>query len=718
MTRESPRTARVAFGLAIGTSAFTLFLVEPLMGKALLPIMGGGASVWLVSLVFFQTALLLGYFGAFLLGRVKLEWQLIAQPIAICVVGALSFPFTIARSFSVGVPEVATLWLLIRAIGAPFVVLAANASLLQSWADKVKTPAATSTRDVYGLYSSSNLGSMLALFLFPLALEPFIGLRALMLLWSISYLATSVLVAIAARSTWKSLKRQVQPLQTSSSAVPEARLPAKTWVRWCAYAFLPSALLSAFTNVLVSDVGSIPLLWTIPLGIYLLTFVLAFRERAPFDGVLRRYFPFVSVLTCVVLVPWTTLFSWWTAVALFAFLFVGGYLAHRRLWDLRPPPRQLAVFYLFVSLGGALGGAFVGLLAPHLFRFNAEFPLLFFAMVVVGARSHAEGAANGPSPRRSRLWLDLALAASTTAIMYGALHLPSKAPLIACLGALSLVIYASRAAPLRFSLCLLGLMAPARWLTVDGSVLLRTRNYYGTLVVSEDGETRRLGHGATLHGIVDLAHPEEPWTYYARAGAVGAAFQKMQSRSPTSLSYGFVGLGVGTMLTYVRSGEPVTVFEIDPDIIAIAESPRLFPFVTEARARTKVDIRLGDARRLLAEVPDASYDLLALDAFSSDAIPVHLLTREAFVLYRAKLRAGGVLLVHISNRYFALDGMVARLAKEIGASAFLGTQPAVGRQSAAQWVWIGEDPPPDFTPIVPSTELWTDDFSSPIRLLR
>ena len=708
-TPASSTRARATFALAIGVSAFTLFLIEPLMGKRLLPILGGAASVWLVSLVFFQSALLVGYLGAFFLGRMTLRVQLYAQPVAILLVLAVTYPFPLAHGTDGATPELSTLRLLGMAIGGPFVVLAANASLLQSWLARV--PVAPSSRvDAYGLYSASNLGSLLSLFVFPFLLEPFLGVAALMRIWSLSYLLTALLVALAAFATWKSVPRA----DMTAERIQPLRLPAaRKWLPWCAYAFLPSALLSAVTNVLVSDIGSVPLLWTVPLGVYLFTYVLAFRERSPVDPVLRRFFPFASVLAAVVLVPTATSFSWWIAAVLFVFLFFGGYLAHRRLWDLRPPSEELSVFYLFVSLGGALGGTFVGILAPRLFTSTVEFPFLFFAMVLVGARASApEGA------KRTRWWLDVVLAATMGAAVFMVQRQQQRATLMLAVGVLALVTYAFRAAPMRFALCLLAMMAPTKLYRADASVVLRARNYYGTIEVTEDSGERRLSHGTTLHGLIELAHPEEPWTYYSRAGAVGASFQHAQSTHPAPLSYAFVGLGVGTMLTYVRADEPVTVFEIDPDMVNVASDERLFPFIAQAKRRTQVDIRTGDARLMLEKVPDHAYDFLALDAFSSDSIPVHLLTREAFLLYRAKLRERGVFIVHISNRYFALRGIVERLAREIGAPAFLGTQPDAGRQSAAEWVWVGVDPPPGFTPLPRTDALWTDDFSSPIRVLQ
>jgi SAM-dependent methyltransferase len=710
---ESRIKVESAFGAAIGVSAFTLFLIEPLMGKRLLPVLGGAASVWLVSLVFFQVSLLLGYLGAFFLGRLPLRVQLVAHPIAILILGAATYPFSLGGVSDGLTPEVATLAYLARAVGAPFVILAANASLLSSWAFIVRSVPATTQKkrgDVYGLYSASNLGSLLSLFVFPFVLEPTLGLRSLMQIWSAAYLTTALLVAGAAWITWRSLLH-VEPTHTAPKPM---RLPAlKTWLPWCAYAFLPSALLSAVTNVLVSDVGSIPLLWTVPLGIYLLTYVFAFREQTAGAGLVARYFPFVAVVATVVLVPSVTLFNWTTAAALFLFLFSGGYLAHRRLWDLRPAGEDLSVFYLFVSLGGALGGTFVGLVAPRLFTFTVEFPVLFIVMIFVGARARSLGSA-----RPTRLWLDLAIALVLGALMFVVQKHVAPAVLMLVLGVLALLIYAFRDMPRRFALCLLSLVLMTKIIRADASIVKRARNYYGTIEVTQDETDRRLIHGATQHGLLELARPEEPWTYYSRAGVVGAAFTRAQATHPAPLSYAIVGLGIGTMLTYVRAGEPVTVFEIDRDMVEVASDPALFPFVSAARARTSVDVRVGDARRLLEAVPDRSYDFLALDAFSSDSIPVHLLTREAFLLYRGKLRPDGVLLVHISNRMFDLQGVVQRLAQEIDAPAFMGEQPGVGRQSRAQWIWVGADPPPGYERIPQATELWTDDFSSPIRTLR
>lgn len=612
-----------AFGVTLFLSALLLFTIQPLFAKMVLPRLGGAASVWSIAMVFFQAMLLAGYAYAHLVVRFAGRFGLIAH-IAVMGVAFLWLPVAVAEGF--GTPPNSNLpfWVLAlfaASVGVPFFAVAANAPLLQAWFARTGEPRA---RDPYFLYGASNIGSFAALLAYPVLIEPLLTLAAQSRLWSIGYavLMGAVLICGAASTLrWGKAEGAVKADLTSATV----RSSGAQRLQWIGLAFLPSALLIAVTAHLSTNIAAAPFLWVLPLAVFLLSFVVAFTENPliPARSVQLMLPVLVPAAMATVAVSGTFGGLWGIAINLFA-LFVVAVAWHSALYARRPDAAQLTEFYLFMSVGGVLGGAFTSLVAPAVFDSVAEFPLLLIASLIVVPEMRALVF------RRRLLGLTVA---GVGALVFAAIGFADKAE-------------------------------------------LRERNFFGVLSTEISGtrEFRVLMHGTTVHGAerladFDLPPPMRPTplTYYAEDGPLAQGIRMARVAKPGgTLSVGIVGLGTGSLACYSEPSDRWRFFEIDPDVARIARDRRYFNFLS--RCAPDAQILAGDARLTLEREANGAFDVLVIDAFSSDAIPVHLLTGEALSLYARKVASDGVVLLHVSNRYLELLSVVAATAKAEGLS--------------------------------------------------
>ena len=659
------------FATALFLTSGLLFAVEPLIAKGLLPSLGGGATVWTTAVAFFQLALVVGYLYAHLAStRLGLRRH---AALHVVLLGAVALALPLAPVNGVAPATHQTLWLfgrLAATIGLPFVLLAATSPLLQAW---FASTGSRGARDPYFLYAASNAGSMLALLAYPALIEPWLGLAHQRRLWSSGMILAVGLVATCAVV---SLRRSSSPAPAAPPSRGGARAGGVGWRlrwRWLALAAVPSSLLLSVTTYVTTDLVAFPLLWVVPLAIYLLTFILAFSARQPLS--MRR----LLWLQPLLLVPLTAEMFMTTegnALALIpihlTIFFVTALVCHQTLAHSRPTAERSTEFYLWIAVGGALGGLFNVFLAPVLFRSVVEYPLGLIAAALL--RPAAAVTAGEPRARR----LDLALPGGLAAGLCGAalvLRRLSLTPadhtgLFALAGLLSLAgvaAYSFRWRPLRFGLGLAAIVVGGAFYAGGAPrAAFADRSFYAVHRVVRDSPTRlTLVSGNTVHGVQDLspALRHEPLSYYHRRSPIGELMTAWQGR-PQRGRIGVVGLGAGTLAAYAEPGEHWTFFEIDPVVVDLARDRGLFTFLADARG--EVDIVLGDGRLSLASIPDGTFGLLVFDAFSSDAVPVHLLTREAIALDLRKLAPGGLLAFHVSNRHLDLQRVLAGGATAAG----------------------------------------------------
>lgn len=675
-TLQSPRAGAgtlLAFTATTFLSAILLFSVQPMFAKMVLPLLGGSPSVWAVALCFFQGALLAGYcYAHFLIARVPIALTGFVH-IALCALALLFLPIALPANWSeppTGSPYLWQLGLFSVVIGLPFMAVAANAPLLQAWFARTGH---VQGGDPYFLYAASNLGSLIALLGYPFVLEPVFGLHSLSTLWAAGFAA--LISALA--GCFYLVRRFGAPAADASMPNSADDTPvAPTWAdraQWVGLALVPAGLLTAFTTHIATDVASAPLIWVIPLALYLLTFVIVFRERAWIPMPVLMLLHVVSVIVALLQLSQTEYDKWkFTAAAGVAAFFMSALMAHRTLYDARPAARHLTEFYLWMSLGGVLGGLFAALIAPAIFSEVYEYPLLLALTMACrpGVFSRV-----GRSPL-----IDLAI--STTIAVFGTIVLfygarlavgngigfggwgaTAGMTLIGAVLMLALWQYPMRQAGAALVMCMMIVMLPS-----DVHRGQAQRSYFGVyrVMLSEDGRFNLLQHGTTLHGAQrirdtagNLVADTTPGTYYHETSPMAKSIETIRAKLAAKGEkgrYGIVGLGAGSLSCYAKDDETWRFFEIDPVIVGIAKSPQ-FTFVLNCLP--KIDVVLGDARLTLAKEKNESFDLIIVDAFSSDAIPMHLMTKEALELYRDKLRPGGVAVLHISNRYLDLDSVLA-----------------------------------------------------------
>jgi len=612
-----------AFAGTLFLSAFLLFAVQPLLARMVLPRLGGTPAVWSVAMVFFQAVLLCGYGYAHLLMRKAGIRRALLIHFALMATALAFLPVGVGEGFETPPESGFAPWLLVllaASIGLPFLAVSANGPLLQAWFARTGHAQAG---DPYFLYGASNIGSFAALLSYPVLVEPLFTLAEQARVWTVGYVA--LLLAVTACGAL-ALIRPSEPASSVPVGEPAEAAPS-SWrqrLEWCGWAFLPSGLLVAVTAHVSTNIAAAPFLWVVPLAIFLLTFVLAFqRERLIPHRIIQLMLPPVAaaaVLTSFLPLLFGILGG--IAVNLFA-LFVVAMVWHGELVARRPAASRLTEFYLFMSIGGVLGGAFASLAAPVLFDGVLEFPLLLVA------------AALALPEARSSSWR---VAATSGAAL---------------------------------------LVAAITIVDLRGAVEDRERSFFGVITTrtTPDGVFRTLLHGTTLHGAQRLAElgltppaRPEPLTYYHAEGPLAQGLAMARAHAPQGrLSVGIVGLGTGSLACYAAPGDSWRFFEIDPAVIRLARDPQRFTFLSACAPAAP--IIQGDARLTLTAEPNESFDVLVIDAFSSDAIPVHLLTAEALRLYKDKLRPGGVALLHISNTYMELQSVVAATAQASGIAA-------------------------------------------------
>ena len=722
------------FGLTIFVSSALLFSVQPMIAKMLLPLLGGTPAVWNTCMLFFQAALLCGYAYALLVSRWPLKHQLIVQ-LAVLAIAFISLPIGLSASWVNSVPptEDPSLWLLMclgASVGLPFLVISSNSPLLQKWFSRTATDSAG---DPYFLYAASNAGSLLALLAYPGLLEPYFTLRMQSRVWTVLYAVLVLLIAINCFLLRNTDQKQIE----NKSALPEEKLTVRRRLRWLLLAFAPSSLMLGVTNYITTDIASVPLLWIIPLALYLLTMVFAFSRKKFFSA--RFGDLIVPAATIVLLLLYLADSSGGGSRMLIlvhlAYFFFAALMCHSQLADDRPRPQHLAQFYVWLSLGGVLGGIFNAIVAPLVFRAVVEYPLaiLLSCLLLPGLKA-------GPTGLKERR-LDFAFPALIGAFTAGLgwfAHTVAPMKLSGSVFVVALplfVAYPLRKRPLRFALSLGAVILAAATVTGVGRTTLHAeRNFFGVLRVlsDHDRDLHSFLHGSTVHGRQNTTPGRrcEALSYYHREGPLGRIFTVFRESRGDDLNIAIIGLGTGATISYAKPHERWTFYEINPAVVSVAKSPRYFSYLSECAA-APVEMVLGDARLKLHKARDQSYNLLVLDAFSSDAIPVHLMTQQALDLYLSKLSPGGLLVFHISNRNLDLTGVVADLAKSRNLSglSILDLQPfQANGKDPSHWVVLARSSDvfgdlvndPDAKPLVSTgtEDVWTDDFSNILSVFK
>lgn len=735
------------FAAAILLGAFLLFLVQPMAAKLLLPRLGGSPAVWNACMLFFQTALLGGYaYAHALTSRLKPAGQA-AVHAALVALPLLVLPLAIPAASEPppeGSPVAWLLGALALSVGLPFFALSTTGPLLQRWFSHTSHPKAA---DPYFLYAASNTGSLAALVAYPLLIEPALRLQSgpgitQTRLFSAGYVVYAVLAAACGVLAWR---RRGPSNETRSEA------PAIAWRRgafWVLLAFVPASASLGVTQYLTTDIAVFPLLWVIPLAVYLSTFILAFSSAGRVPGIAwSRLLGVLAVAAVAVFWIFFRAHPLLLVVLHPLLLFAIGMVCHGRLAADRPPASQLTAFYFLIALGGMLGGVFNTLVAPALFTTVAEYPLVILAAVLLTERS--------PGPVRR--WV----LATPLAAVAGILLLPE---LVSALGwNHPVLVYGTQAVvPCLVALVALGrpwvlglsvavLFAGAYAQTrIHDTTILRDRTFFGVLRVTlRDGPPFRtvdaggkervftvpyhtLVHGNTRHGMqaLDPRWRRTPNTYFHASGPIGQVFAAFD-RDPRLDRVAVIGLGIGTLAAYGKPGREFTFYEIDPEVIRIARTPRYFTYLDDSASTLR--FVPGDGRLSIAKAPDGAYGLIVLDAFSSDAIPAHLLTREAVELYLRKLRPDGILAFHLTNQSLDLPPVVDAIAADLGLSGLVQTSPADTPQELLEakdestWTVLARDREalgvlavdPRWAPIPDPAGashrrryLWTDDYTN------
>jgi hypothetical protein len=618
-------------------------------------------------------------------------------------------------------------------IGLPFFALAANSPLLQAWFARTDHPAA---RDPYFLYAASNVGSFLALLSYPLVVEPLIRLYDQTWLWSIGFYVLILLIAGSGYLLWRALGQS--PVAASAIArAATTETPAPTWrdaAIWVGLTAVPSGLLVAVTAHISTDVAAVPLLWVVPLALYLLTFVIVFSRRTiiPHSVVVAVQPIFILGLVAVIIYEPIKTIVWLIAIHIGVF-FVCALVCHGELAQRRPAARHLTAFYMWMSVGGMIGGIAAGLVSPYVFNWIAEYPILISLAVLC-----RPGLAL-PQSRAEQVIFFGALAIAVLAlILFRAFELEIDTDVYNWVVAgLLIVTVLFWRDPLPFA-AIIAFVLLGNHFIVEASSSRTVRSFFGVHKIQEtsDGRFRLLSHGTTLHGgqrIRDVdGNPvtgrPEPILYYYDGSAMAQILDAARARTKP-IRYAVIGLGTGTLACRAQPGDTVHYYEIDPAIIRISTNPANFSFLTECGP---VPITLGDARLTLEEAPDASYDVIIVDAFSSDAIPIHLLTREAMAIYLKKLVPEGIVALHVSNRHLELASVVAGIAAANGAVSRVNEGTDVA-ESDVDYIFLGTvvvaaRKDESFGPIAksehwelqrpdPKQWVWSDDYSNIIGSL-
>ena len=733
------------FALPIGLSAFLLFSVEPLVGRLVLPTFGGAPAVWATVLFFFQGTLLVGYlYGHISVTRLGAWGPPLHLALAgLAIVSLLLAPAHVAAVRSDAIPPVLDLIrILVILIGLPALVLTTTTPLVSGWLEAAREREVVG--DPYWLYALSNGGSLLALLAYPLLIEPRIGLAAQRGFWAVGYVALVVMLALAASRAIPALRARTATARLTrthevAGTASEARgVDWRRRGRWLLLAAIPSGLLSAVTTFIATDLVSAPFLWVAPLSIYLISFIVAFSPRGQ-DWIGRAVLAAPAMIT-LLWVPYGSAGGWPLLAVLAMELVAFGIVAialHGRLAQDRPDPSRLTEFYLILSLGGALASAFVALVAPTVFPGVWELPILLVGALV----GLALAAPKIPFRRREGRRLDFSPffgGARQRVLPYG---VAAVLLVVALVGTSSIaieagirwllvggVILAVGARPWFLALATAFVLALATFV-LQPPAEFRDRSFFGVteVVASPDGRLTLLMNGTTVHGSqsTDPAKAGTPLAYYVRTGPAGDLFA-VGTGSQTPRTVGVAGLGSGALATYADAATSMTFFEIDPVVIQVASDPRLFTYLSGARSRPTVVE--GDARLSFEDEPAERYDLLVMDAFSSDAVPIHLLTAEAVADEIRILKSDGILAFHISNRYYDLAPAIAAAVGGRGLTTLekfhqLGAQTEPG-ETPSRWLAATSDAEAlaalnaaGWTSVIAADEPFTDDYADLLRYL-
>jgi protein-L-isoaspartate O-methyltransferase len=723
------------FTSAIFVAAALLFVIEPMVGKMVLPRAGGSPQVWNTTLVFFQTALL----GGYLYAHLTVKW-LGVRAQALLHVGVLALPLLLLPvALPAGNPGVEggqSWWILgalTIAVGAPFFVLASASPLIQTW---LAATTHESAKDPYYLYAGSNAGSLVGLLMFPFVLEPLLPVSRQTTLWAAAYggfVGLGAICALVATTSRSAAEAKDDPAMAAPDRSEHA-VTANDRLFWIASAAVPSALLMGVTQYLTSQIAPVSLLWVLPLAVYLATFIAAFAPRQFVSmALVSRMLAILAVVTALTQLARIYDPAWAISILHLSLLAAAGLLCHTRLAERRPSTSHLTEYYLLISTGGALGGMFSALVAPVVFDFIAEYPI---AVVLACLFRLPFGAAGGEG-RQGILFqgraLDWALpavlllyvfAASTGTRAVEGLYDGITVTLVAVVPTVLCFLFSPR--PLRFALGIAVLLGAAEsGQMYRGEILLQERTFFGVHRVARNpgNSVNTLYHGSTVHGVqsLDPARATEPLGYYHPSGPSGSVVQAM-STQPDKRNVALVGAGTGALAVLAGAHQHVSLYEIDPEVVWIATESGFFTYLANTRATWETVV--GDGRLSLSR-SSTVYDLIVLDAFSSGTIPLHLLTREAFDLYMDRLAPGGILLFHISNRHLALAPVLAAHARDRGLAAFewidVRDDDDLERGIfGSQWVMLTRDardlayvPRGGWHPLAaePNRRTWTDDFS-------
>jgi hypothetical protein len=729
-TRARTQTAfaplLAAYGSAIFLSAALLFVVQPMFTKMVLLRLGGAPAVWSVALVFFQAVLLLGYAYAHLLTRAAPTRFALLIHLAVMAGATLALPLDIAIGWGRPPAEGEALWLVglfAVSIGVPFFALSANGPLLQAWFARSDHPRA---KDPYFLYAASNVGSMLALLSYPFVVEPFTRVGHQTKTWAIGFYALIALIAACGALSWSAGS------PARDAEVAEQAGVGPTWrdgVTWLALAAVPSGLLIAVTAHLSTDIAPSPFLWVVPLALYLLSFVIVFQQKPLLP---HAAMVLVQPALLVALVA-TIVYSVHDYLPLVMLLhavtfFVTAMVCHGELARRRPAAGHLTAFYMWMSMGGVIGGIATALIAPHMFSWVAEYPILIVLAILCRP---------GLTLTDNRQTLLIAIAfvvgalitvVPATAFEYGI----TSATFYWSLGLLLVLALAvSRLPnPLAFAAAIILTFMVWRFYEVE---LDRVRSFFGVHKIIDRGDgVRVLQHGTTIHGAERLIDIEAgpavkplPLTYFHAKSATVQTIAAARARTGGPITVAIVGLGAGTLACYAEPGDSWTYYEIDQVVVSIARDPNRFTYL--AACAPDMPIVLGDARLTLGDEPDAVYDVILIDAFSSDTMPAHLMTKEAMAIYLSKLKPDGIVALHVSSRYMELVSVVAGIAHANGLIARLNPPEDVDldayQYSSAVVAAARKDE--DFSTLVSSGDwimirpdarqwVWTDDYSNVI----
>lgn len=719
------------YSITLFLSSFLLFTVEPMIGKMVLPLLGGTPAVWNTCMVFFQGMLLLGYLYAHWISKsIKPRWQGIMQIAGFCV----AFCFLPVRFSGIppgeGLPFFWLFYTLAIAAGLPFLVLSALAPLLQGWFSRSGHSA---SGNPYFLYSASNIGSLVALLCYPVVIEPFFRLSTQGFLWKtgFGFLGCLLILCVFFGTRNGELITDTQDDQEESAAIP---VPVITRLRWILLAFTPSCWLLAMTNYLTKDLTPFPLMWVLPLAIYMATYAIVFAPKPVFSHArMLQWQPFF-LLPPLVLFMLPGKNSLWLELPIqFSAFFINAMVCHGELVQSRPHPSRLTEFYLWIAVGGVLGGLFVSLLAPVLFTFEMELPVAILLCICLRPITDLV-----PKLALKHIFALLVISVAVLFVTFKNGNIFLILNVFTIIGMLlfsliGVILSGKGISPWKQGAAIAVFLLVFRFLFAP-DVMFQERDFFGTVRVVHDQKRkiRMLMHGSTSHGVQsDLPElSKEPMAYYHPTGPFGMIYPAIPVEAGKR-NAALIGLGTGSQAAYGEKGDQFTFFEIDPVIARVAKDDRYFTYLKDTKAQWRVV--LGDARLSIQQSPANGYDLLVVDAFSSDAIPVHLLTREALRLYESKLKPEGLMAFHITNHFLDLRPVVGSLAADIGWRGYvmhdIRKATSDGRAiSGSKWVVLAKDQrllerfaaDPRWVDLnkIPPVQVWTDDFSNILRVLQ